>query len=244
MSTFTKNWTEDKIRAIIHKLDEKTGLDGASLPISFSSYGWFLGHYRHVEPKSFGFNRKFFNNPLTKEAEVIDVIRHEYAHYYVDVANLEKHIGHSSRETSHGADWKWACKMVGADPTRCHNQELFSNVEWSVEDALNAYYAKDVVAMNILSYIDRWGRVPLDIEEEIKLSNRIKARNPDAFYEVGDEILHPKRGFGVIEDVIPCDHWTQNVYVAFVDHTHGVFNTQELCKIVDGKAVPFSRHRR
>ena len=35
-------------------------------------------------------------------------------------------------------------------------------------------------------------------EEEIRLSNRIKARNPDAFYEVGDEILHPKRGFGVI----------------------------------------------
>lgn len=75
MSTFTQNWTEDKIRAIIHTLDEKTGLDGASLPISFSSYGWFLGHYRYVEPKSFGFNRKFFNNPLTKEAEVIDVIR-------------------------------------------------------------------------------------------------------------------------------------------------------------------------
>ena len=106
MSTITKTWTEDKIRSIIRKLDEKTGLNGAALPIAFNSYGWFLGHYRYVEPKAFGFNRKFFNDSTTGEAEVIDVIRHEYAHYYVDVAHLERYIGHSRRETSHGDDWK------------------------------------------------------------------------------------------------------------------------------------------
>ena len=97
MSTITKTWTEDKIRSIIRKLDEKTGLNGAALPIAFNSYGWFLGHYRYVEPKAFGFNRKFFNDPTTGEAEVIDVIRHEYAHYYVDIAHLERYIGHSRR---------------------------------------------------------------------------------------------------------------------------------------------------
>lgn len=32
MSTITKTWTEDKIRSIIRKLDEKTGLNGAALP--------------------------------------------------------------------------------------------------------------------------------------------------------------------------------------------------------------------
>lgn len=84
-----KIWTEDKIRFIIRKLDEKTGLNGAVLPIVFNSYGRFLGHYRYVEPKTFGFNRKFFNNPSTGETKVIDVIRHEYAYYYVDVAHLE-----------------------------------------------------------------------------------------------------------------------------------------------------------
>lgn len=46
MSTITKTWNEDKIRSIIRKLDEKTGLNGAALPIAFNSYGWFLGHYR------------------------------------------------------------------------------------------------------------------------------------------------------------------------------------------------------
>lgn len=38
MSTITKNWTEDKIRTIIRKLNEKTELNGAVLPIAFNSY--------------------------------------------------------------------------------------------------------------------------------------------------------------------------------------------------------------
>ena len=59
MSTITKTWSEDKIRSIIRKLDEKTGLNGAALPIAFNGYGWFLGHCRYVKPKAFGFNRKF-----------------------------------------------------------------------------------------------------------------------------------------------------------------------------------------
>lgn len=152
MSTITKTWTEDKIRSIIRKLDEKTGLNGTALPIAFNSYGWFLGHYRHVEPKAFGFNRKFFNDSTTGEAEVIDVIRHEYAHYYVDVAHLERYIGHSRRETSHGDDWKWACKMVGADPTRCHNNSDSISKKWSLTDAIAAYNADDVVEFDVLAY--------------------------------------------------------------------------------------------
>lgn len=88
MSTLTKTWTVDKIRSIIRKLDEKTGLNGASLSITISGSGRSLGYYQYAAPKSFGFNRKFFNDPLTKESEVIDVIRHEYAHYYDDAANL------------------------------------------------------------------------------------------------------------------------------------------------------------
>lgn len=34
MSTITKTWSEDKIRSIICKLDEKTGLNGAALAIA------------------------------------------------------------------------------------------------------------------------------------------------------------------------------------------------------------------
>lgn len=170
MSTITKTWTEDKIRSIIRKLDEKTGLNGTALPIAFNSYGWFLGHYRYVEPKAFGFNRKFFNDSTTGEAEVIDVIRHEYAHYYVDVAHLERYIGHSRRETSHGDDWKWACKMVGADPTRCHNNSDSISKKWSLTDAIAAYNADDVVEFDVLAYLNKWHQAPVDSETASRLS--------------------------------------------------------------------------
>jgi predicted SprT family Zn-dependent metalloprotease len=243
MSTITKTWTEEKIRSIIRKLDEKTGLNGAALPIAFNSYGWFLGYYDYMEPKAFGFNRKFFNDPATKEAEVIDVIRHEYAHYYVDVADLAHYIGHSRRETSHGTDWKWACKMVGAVPTRCHNATSFSNKNWTFDEATVAYNADDVASFDILSYLDRWHRIPVDSYTAAKTLARIKERNPNTYYEVGDKILHPKRGFGIVNDTIPHDYWTQKLYVRFEDHTDGVFDAQDLCKMVDGVAIPYCNKR-
>lgn len=89
MSTLTKNWSVEKICAIIRKLDEKIDLHGEDLPIDFSSYGWFLGHYCFVEPKAFGFNGKFCNDYHTKEKEDLNVIRHQYAHYYDDIARCK-----------------------------------------------------------------------------------------------------------------------------------------------------------
>lgn len=244
MSTVTKTWTEDKIRSIIRKLDEKTGLNGAALPIKLASHGSALGYYQYVGEKRFGFKPKFINDPNTKEAEVIDVIRHEYAHYYVDAANLERYIGHSRRETSHGSDWKWACKMVGADPSRCHNAVKFSDKNWSADEAVAAHNANDVVAFDILSYLERWHSVPIDADTANKTLARIKERNPNAYYEVGDEIFHPKRGFGTVRDAIPHDYCTQNVYVRFEDQSDGVFNAKDICKIVNGVVIPYRTKRR
>lgn len=236
MFSITKVWTEEKIRFIIHKLDEKTGLSGADLPIAFKAYGNTLGNYQYVEPKAFGFNRKFFNASSTNEAEVIDVIRHEYAHYYCDVAHLAHYIGHSVRETSHGDDWKWACKMVGADPTRCHNASIFSNKNWSEKEAAAVYNAEDVKAFNILSYLKTWDQVPMDSDSAARVLTRIKESTPNSYFEDGDEIVHPKRGFGIVIETIPCKYRTQKVQVLFEDLTDGVFRANELCKIVDGVA--------
>ncbi len=244
MSIITKTWTEDKIRAIIRKLDEKTGLNGAALPIAFNCYGESLGYYRYVEPKAFGFNRKFFNGYFTSEAEVIDVIRHEYAHYYVDAAHLERYIGHSRRETSHGADWRWACKMVGADPSRCHDAAAFIDRDWTVEEATAAYNADDVVNFDILSYLNRWHQIPADAETASKRLTHIKERIPDSYYEAGDEVLHPKRGFGTVVDAIPHDYWTQRLYIRFEDRSDGVFDAKDIFKIVDGVAIPYGTVRR
>ena len=241
MSTITNTWSESKIRDIIRKLDEKTGLNGAELPIMFNVYGHTLGCYRYVEPKAFGFNRKFFNDPFTNEAEVIDVIRHEYAHYYVDVANLAHYVGHSSRETSHGDDWKWACKMVGADPTRCHDATRFVDKNWSIIEAKAAYDAVDVPQLDILAYLYKWQQVPEDFQIASRILEHIKKNKPNAYYEAGDEVLHPKRGFGVVDDAVPYGYWGQKVYVIFDDHTEGIFKTEELCKVSNGVVIPYSK---
>lgn len=92
---------------------------------------------------------------------------------------------------------------------------------------------------DVLSYLSRWHQAPVDSETASKALSRIKERNPDAYYEIGDEILHPKRGFGIVEDVISHDYWTQKIYVRFEDQSDGVFVAKDICKIVDGVAIPY-----
>ena len=244
MSTITKTWTENEIRFIIRKLDEKTGLNGAALPIAFKCNGRVLGQYCH-ESKAFSFNRKFFNAPSTGEAEVINVIRHEYAHYYVDIAHLEQYIVHSSRERSHGNDWKWACQMVGALPVRCHDKADFADKKWSLMEALAAYNAEDVAEFDILAYLNKWHQVPIAPDAAARMLAHIKERTPYAYYyEVGDEILHPQRGFGTIEETLPRNEWTQMIYVRFQDRSDGTFYAKDICKIVNGVAIPYKTNRR
>lgn len=67
MSTLTAVWTEDKIRSIIRKLDEKTGLNGAALPIKLASHGNALGYYQYVGEKKFGFKPNFLTIPTQKK---------------------------------------------------------------------------------------------------------------------------------------------------------------------------------
>lgn len=169
MSSITKEWDENKIRMIIRNLDKKTGLNGAQIPIILGNHAGAIGCYRYFGEEQFWFRPSFLNDDNTPEAAVIDVIRHEYAHYYVRVANLARYIGHSRRETSHGKDWKWACKMVGAIPERCYDPESFADKNWSAEEAEAAYNAEDVVEFDILSFINIWNRVPASDKELNKM---------------------------------------------------------------------------
>lgn len=243
MSTLTHTWTEEKIRSIIRKLDEKTGLNGASLPIKLASHGNALGYYQYVGEKMFGFKPKFINDPNTKEAEVIDLIRHEYAHYYVDKTSLSRYFTRKGSSRGHNTDWKWACKMVGADPTSYHRKELFEDKNWDAAEAEKYYLAEDIPAVDIQRHLALWGQIPMDEEQAAKIIARLKARNPDAYCSKRDWILHPKRGFGVVQDAIPYDYCEQKVYVRFEDRSAGVFNTKDLYRLVDGKAVSCAKRR-
>ena len=67
-------------------------LIGDTLPIKLASHGNALGYYQYVGEKKFGFKHKYFNDPNTKETESVDVIRREYAHYYVDATNISRYF--------------------------------------------------------------------------------------------------------------------------------------------------------
>lgn len=241
MSTLTKIWTEEKIRNIIRHLDEKTGLNGASLPIKLASHGNALGYYQYVGEKMFGFKPKFFNDPNTKEAAAIDVIRHEYAHYYVDVTGISKFFTRKGSSRNHNTDWKWACKMVGANPNSYYQPEYFESKNWKLDDAVMACNADDVEQFDVISYLNRWHKLPIDPDTANRINARIKERTPNSYFEIGDEVVHPAKGFGIVHDVIPYDYFTQKIYVCFEDGSSDIFTAPEICKIVDGVAITYRR---
>ena len=74
-------WTETAIRKEFARLDAKTGLKGATLPISFGNAKCTLGSYSSAGGGAFRFSRHYFDDPLWPIEEALDTIRHEYAHY-------------------------------------------------------------------------------------------------------------------------------------------------------------------
>ncbi len=241
MSTLTQSWSEDKIRLIIRHLDQKTGLNGASLPIKLSLKGNHLGRYVYSDEGYFNFNRVFFDNPQTKESEVINTIRHEYAHYYEDIADLLKYVDHTQIAESHGKGWSWACKKVGALPYIVHDLRSQHYKDLSEEEAQSLYNADDVEAFDILSFIKKWNQVPIDRDTTEKYLNCVRKAHPDWFHDIGDEVFHIKNGFGIIKDIVYNEQWIQKADVLFEDNKSRVFTTSVLCKVVDGKIIPPNR---
>ena len=245
MSSITSEWTVDRVRGAIAFLDIKTGLHGASLPIVLGNHAGALGCYQYIGEEKFWFRPSFINDPKTPEAAVINCIRHEYSHYIVQKADLGRFVGHSKHETSHGKDWKYACKLVGAIPKRCYNPADFREKNWSVEESDAYYRATDINECDIIAFINKWGQVPiLDKEIASKMLERIRNSYPNVYYEIGDEVVHPVRGHGVVTDTIPCNYFTQKVFVKFEDLSEGVYTAKAICKVVDGEVIPFNDDER
>lgn len=71
---------------------------------------------------------------------------------------------------------------------------------------------------------------------------RLKDRHPEAYYEVGDKVFHPQRGNGIVVETIPCNYWTQKIFIRFEDNSDGVFTAKAICKIVNGVVIPYSKN--
>lgn len=111
------NWTEEAIRAEIRRLDEKTGLHGATLPIVIGRAKTVLGTFsvkavrlsgKTVRvPRQFTFSGYFFHHPEFPDSMAQDTIRHEYAHYMDFVLY---------GQLAHGKTFRVCCQTVGACP--------------------------------------------------------------------------------------------------------------------------------
>lgn len=112
MSSITKEWTESDFRRELRKIDDyvretqNIELSGCELEIVIPPrISGAIAAYYPCE-KKFEFSQKFFNSDIPENCAV-DVIRHEYAHYYVDVV-LGKRCGH--REP-----FKSVCRLIGVN---------------------------------------------------------------------------------------------------------------------------------
>lgn len=105
-------WNEERIRSELARLDIKTGLKGARLPIRFNHAKNTLGSFSVIQGEVFTFSNYYFQNPDWPVEAALDVIRHEYAHYmdYELYGNM-----------AHGKTWKKCCSEVGAISIRCYS---------------------------------------------------------------------------------------------------------------------------
>lgn len=107
---------EEMIRAELRRLDERTGLHAADLPIKFGRAKGTLGRFSYPsdDEMEFYFSNFYFQDPNHPLEEKLDTIRHEYAHYMDYMFN---------GASSHGPSWKRCCNIVGAFPTRCFSKQ-------------------------------------------------------------------------------------------------------------------------
>lgn len=106
-----KLWTEHRIRVEFRRLDGITGLSGAELPIEFDRKGRTVGcFHRFGDVMYFSFSRRYLDDPDIAEIRILDVIRHEYAHYMNAVRSGE------AIDDGHGPHWQACCAEVDALP--------------------------------------------------------------------------------------------------------------------------------
>lgn len=119
-STKTKRqlrWPKDAIRREIRRLDQQTGLKGADITVRLYEEPEPLGCFTFIDPvrMTFGFSSTRFEDPRFTQAEALDVIRHEYAHF------MEYRLFGES--TDHGPNWKACCKQIGARPSTYYTED-------------------------------------------------------------------------------------------------------------------------
>lgn len=231
MSALTGEWSIEKIRAVMAHLDRKTGLHGAELPMKMGKAVSYLGRYWAGEQKSFYFSTHYLNDPAFRESEAIELIRHEYAHYYVDAAGLRQFF-RDGRAYHHGPSWKYACKMVGASGGRIYGEPLLP--ELTAAELVRRFRAEDVRAFDMCGYIRMWNQLPPEPQQSARWMAAVERNNDrDRVFYPGDEVFFPLRGFGRVLAMEPAPSG-QLLHIRFESGEEETLHARYVCKVVDG----------
>lgn len=238
MSTITGKWSKEHIRSILRNLDKRTGLQGGELPIEFMSSERFLGMYYRGPNQRFAFSTRYFNSPTFPERMAYDVIRHEYAHYVVDATGLTRWVPHGPRVKHHGDDWKLACRLVGANPHRCYDDEAYRfGAEHPIcneRDVEILEQALDVPPVDIVGHLAYWDCPPLPEDQRLALDEELRTAKGRRYFTVGQQLLHTQYGFGRVLDTYPA-RGGQMVRIRFDDADERTVPAEVLLPIIDGK---------
>ncbi|MBQ8589902.1 MAG: hypothetical protein IJ486_05555 [Firmicutes bacterium] len=238
MSHYTKEWEVNDIREVISFLDEKTGLYGADYPIRLGKTGREnrLGYFRYGPPGEgmFCFNRDYMNSDWFREEDAIDLIRHEYAHYYVWATGIERWIPNERNRVHHGAPWKYACQMVGATGKSKYYSDYEQKPDISREEAIHRYLAIDVEECDILRHLEKWDCPYLKPEVKESMNRFLRGlAGPNMFFDAPCCAVHMEHGFGVVLETYPSKDG-QKIYIVYETGKKEVTTADQLFKMVDG----------
>ena len=237
MSTITMAWTPELIRKVVRCLDEKTGLDIASWTITMNRQVSRLG-YCNYSKKILAFSEYYMNDPEFRESEAYNLIRHEYAHAYVYLTNLNKWIPSEKNAKHHGSTWKYACDLLKCSPRRAYStKKLLPELDGRVANIM--YFAEDLEKIDVKKHLAKWDCVPMYYKKRMELDQNLKIRfKENGFFEAGDECFEMSKGHGVVLDTYPdCIRKLQMVQVQYEDGAVEVTTGGQLLKKVDGVLV-------
>ena len=245
MSTLHGKWSVEDVRKVIHSLDEKTGMNGASIRISLCRTlgdGSTLGTYHPSNDhgwRSFSFSLAYFNDINFKDLAAIDVIRHEYCHYLVDALDLKSVF---DDEDDHGVAWKTVCGLLNTDQHGTYRAWFFRQA--TNESLQNAFMSADIPSVDILEQIKRWGLQLPSMSRRMYLEKElIKKYTKVRVFSVNDGVLHNKYGRGTVVDTLPCIN-KQLLYVEFEDKERRVVQNRQVYKVINGEVKkPASKAR-
>lgn len=193
-----------QIQALYKELDQKFGLHGAEVPITFGMEEDLLGSYTQAgngESEQFHFSLLFagysLEHPLSKE-DRLDLYKHEYAHYMQ--YNMEIPKEYTFQPGIHGSAWKYCCSLIGAVPTPYYR---------AGEALLKQDY--DKVLKNPMR-----DKMVFGLEHYRRDVEYRKYRDQKVQYEIGDQIDHPKFGTGTIAEIEQCSG-SVRLHIQFAD---------------------------